>query len=263
MALLYNRVASANIGNRLFTFPPFDIEFDQTLKINKVTSTNLKLYNPAPDTIKACEKKGRGAGTTYPIAIVEAGYEEESGTCVIGEIFDYKVNRKGVDNILELKISDKTLQWQNAIINTTYRKMAAINILNGILAQVGIVGNIQSLGVNKFYETFTATTFKSAITKIVKDTNSEFFFKNGTITIQPKTFASKRVLLLTPQTGLVETPQKTQRGYKFKTLFFFQLNVGDYVKLQTNSIDAILKITNGKKKFSTFGKAGCEWEGIQ
>jgi len=262
MAFLYNRTGSANIGNRLFTFPPFDFEFDQTLKIGKVSSTNLKLYNPSPDTIKVCEKKGRGASTQYPIAIIEAGYEQESGTCVIGEVFDYKVNRKNVDNILEIKISDQTLKWQSSLINKTYRKMTASNILTTILTQVGITANIV-LGIDKFYNTFTATTLKSSLKKIVSDTNSEFFFKNGTLKVQPKTFASKRVLLLTPQTGLLETPQKTQRGYKFKTLFFFQMNVGDYVKLTTNSIDAVLKITSGKKKFSTFGKAACEWEAVQ
>lgn len=263
MANLYNRLASLNIAGRLFKYPPFSIEFEQTLKIGVPSSTIAKLYNPAPETIKACEKKGTGPATVFPHVIISAGYEQENGTCVIGKLYDYKVDRKGVDTILECKISDETLKWQNALVNVTYRQMMASAILTAVLAKVGISTDGVTLGSDKLYSTFTATTFRSALQKITADTNSEYYFSNGTLKVQSKTARNvKKVYVLSPSTGLLETPQKTQRGYKFKTLFFYKINVGDYVKLQTSKINTTLKIIQGKKTFSTFANAFCDWEAV-
>ena len=49
----------------------------------------------------------------------------------------------------------------------------------------------------------------------------------------------------------MDVPKKTTTGWQFKTLFFYKLNGGDYVKLKTSTIDAILKIVSGKKSFSS------------
>lgn len=261
MAELYKRIAEVRIGSRVFSYPPFSIEFDQTIKIGTPTTTILKLYNPNPDTIKACETKGSGASKQYPQVTIKAGYENESGTCVIGYIYDYEVKKTGADRVLECKISDQTLAWQTAVINKTYRQTLGSAIIRDILSTVGITAEV-SLGSDKQYPTFTATTFRSAVTKIIKDTNSEYYFKNGTFTAQPKTKKNTlNVYSITPQTGLLEVPKKTQAGWAFKSLFLFKLNAGDYVKLTTEKVDAVLKLTSGKKQFSTFGDAVCEWEG--
>lgn len=263
MSDLYNRVAEVRIEQRVFNYPPFSIEFDQTFKIGVPTTTMLKLYNPSPDTIKACEAKGSGASKSYPQVTISAGYVDDNGTCVIGSIYDYEVKKQGPDRILECKITDKTLSWQTAIINKTYIKTTASVILRDMLSTLGITADI-SLGSDKTYQTFTATTFRAAVQKIIKDTNSEYYFKNGTFYTQAKTKKNTlNVYRLTPTSGLLEVPKKTQRGWNFKTLFFYKLNVSDYVRLTTEKVDATLKIISGKKTFSTFGVAVCEWEGVQ
>lgn len=263
MSDLYKRIASVKIGNRVFTFPPFSVEFDQTIKIGVPTTTTLKLYNPAPDTIKACEATGAGLAKKYPQVTIDAGYEEEHGTCVIGSVYKYEVKKQGADRVLECNISDQTMNWQNAIINKTWKKTSGSVILKDMLASLGITASV-SLGTDKTYVTFTATTFRSAVQKIITDTKSEYIFKNGTFEATPKTKKNTtNVYLLTPETGLLDVPKKTTTGWQFKTLFFYKLNGGDYVKLKTSTIDAILKIVSGKKSFSTFGDAVGEWEGVQ
>ena len=85
---LYKRVATVNAGGREFYYPPFSISFTQDVKINTLSQTELKLYNPSPDTIKIFEAIKKGNSYTYPRVTIEAGYEDENGTCVLGEAFE-------------------------------------------------------------------------------------------------------------------------------------------------------------------------------
>ena len=155
MSDLYKRIASVKIGNRVFTFPPFSVEFDQTIKIGVPTTTTLKLYNPASDTIRACEATGAGLAKKYPQVTIDAGYEEEHGTCVIGSVYKYEVKKQGADRVLECSISDQTMNWQNAIINKTWKRTSGSVILKDMLASLGITASV-SLGTDKTYVTFTA-----------------------------------------------------------------------------------------------------------
>jgi hypothetical protein len=264
MAELYNRVCELTIGNRVFNYPPFSIDFEQTLKLNVPSQTVVKLYNPAPETVEACEPTGSGRNKQNANITVSAGYKDDNGTCVIGEIYDFSFKSDSIDKVLECKVSDKTSKWQNAIINETYRNMRASDIITAIINAAGLSTTSVTVQADKTYKTFTATRFRTSLLQLVRDTDSEFYFKNGTIKIQPKTERNQqRVYRLTPNTGLIETPQKTNRGYKIKTLFFFAINLGDYVHIESRNIDNTFKIINGKKIFSTFEKAFCEFEVVQ
>lgn len=261
---LFNRYAQINIGGRLFTSPPFSIEFDQTLKIGRLTQTKAKLYNPAPATIKTAEPKKIGKTTVFTEVIIDAGYEDDFGTAVLGLIHDYKVIQKGPDKILEMTIGDATNKWINNLVAKSWEKSLASVILLEILQTAGITSTVL-LGEDKFYRTFSARTMKGAIQKIAKDTGSQFYFKNGIFKIEPQTPPKTRqVLFITPDSGLVNSIQKTKNGFKFKTLFFYKLLMGDIVQIEDkNTPSSVVRLIKGKKKFSSFGKGGCEFEAIQ
>jgi hypothetical protein len=263
MAKLYNRIAQLNINGRQFDYPPFSIAFDQTVAIGVPSSTSVRLYNPAPDTIKAAEAIKQGSSYEYPRIVIEAGYVENYGTCVLGEISDYKVKTSGPDKILEMKISDKTKDWANAIINKTWVNTRASVIIGSMLEQVGIELSSIGLGTDKLYNKLTVSYLREGLNKIVKDTNSEYNFINGIIEINPKVPSLKKVIKLSYKNGLIGKPEKTQGGIKFKTLFLYQLNSGSFVNISITDINNNFKIKKGKKKFSTFGKAECEFEAIE
>ena len=219
MAKLYNRIAQLNINGRQFNYPPFSISFDQTVAIGVPSSATVRLYNPSPDTIKAAEGIKEGSSYRYPRIIVDAGYVENYGTCILGEISDYKVKTSGPDKILEMKISDKTKDWANAIINKTWVNTKSSVIIKAMLSQVGIELASISLGSDKLYSQLTVSFLREGLNKIVKDTQSEYNFINGIIEINPKEPSVKKVIQLTYKNGLIEKPEKTQGGIKFKTLF--------------------------------------------
>jgi len=261
---LFNRYAELNVGGRLFTAPPFSIEFEQTLKIGRLTQTKAKLYNPAPDTIKLAEPKISGRTKTFTEVIINAGYDDDYGTAVLGLIHDYKVINKGPDVILQMTIGDATNKWINTLVSKSWKKTFASSILNEILSDVGITAEI-ILGSDKQYRTFSARTLKGAINKISKDTDSQYYFKNGIFKIEPKTPATDRqVLFISPTSGLLNKLEKTKGGWKFKTLFFYKLQMGDIIQIEDKNTPAsTVRLIKGKKKFSSFGKANCEFEAIQ
>lgn len=262
-ALFYKK-ASVNIAGTVFTYPPFSIEFSQSLKIGKITTTKVKLYNPAPATIKLAESTKSGKTRLYSNIIVDAGYIKDFGTAVLGEIMDYSVIKKGQDIVLEMSVSDKTSKWANAQIGQVWKNTRASTIIFEMMSTVGITSEI-NLGEDKNYSKFAATKFREALKKIVKDTESQFYFKNGILKIEPKVAAQDRtVLFISPETGLLGKIEKIAKGFKFQTLFFYKIQIGDIIKIQDkNTPSSIVKIIEGKKNFATFRKSTCIFKAVE
>jgi len=261
---LFNKVAKVNIGGRLFSYPPFTIEFEQTMSMGSLESTVAKLYNPSPDTIKTAESKKQGRTRVYTQITIEAGYEDDYGTTVLGEIMAHKVKKHGADIILEMNIGDKTGIWANSIIMKSYNNQNASVIIDDMLSTVGITGEI-SLGSDKTYKTFIAKTFREAMKNIAKDTESIFYFKNGQLKMESSTYNRERqVLYISPSTGLIDRIEKNEKGFEFKTLFFHKLSTGDIVQIEdSRTPKATVKLTEGRKHFSTFGKSECEFKAVE
>lgn len=260
---LYNRIANINIGGRVFTYPPFSVEFDQSFEIGRITTSTVKLYNPSPDTVKVSEAKKSGTTYTFPKITVNAGYVDSNGTCIVGEISKYKVTTSGPDRILELTVNDATETWANAIINKSWSNTKASVILKDILATVNVSSTAIELENDLTFKKLTVWTFRDGLQKITQATGSEYYFINGVLTIGKKTPKQKTVFNLTPQSGLISRPEKIQGGIKFKTLFFYQIGPGTVVKIVSAEYDKSFKVVRGKKRFSTFGDANCEFEAVE
>lgn len=263
MPELFNRIATVTIGSRQFKCPPFSMEMNQKVIMGGLTMTECKLYNPNNDTIKSAEGTKRGSYYDGPQVIIDAGFDEDHGTCVLGKCAHYEVKRNKADTILSMKIFDETTRWANAIIGMTFRMQSASSIIQSMAGKIGIKTDAISVGTEKTYQTFTAMYFRHALVKICGDTGSEFFFQNGVLTVQSKSRpGTAQVILLSSNTGLLDIPEKTQFGIKFKTLFLYKLMGGSIVKIDSKNYKSTYKILQGKKVFSTFGQSECEFEAM-
>lgn len=263
MSQLFNRICDLTLASKKFSYPPFSIEFEQTFSAGSISATIAKLYNPNSDTIKMAEPKKSGKTFTFPTCIINAGYKEDSGTCVYGEVIAFTVSKSGTERILELKISDASQKYACSQIMKTFENMKASQILSKILTDVGIDYKSQELGSDITYPKITLTTLKSALDRISRDTQSDYFFKNGVFEIKPKTYNKKKeVYLLSPQTGLIGSVEKNKTGIKFKTLFLYKIQPLEIVKIETRDYNGYFKITKGKKVFSTFSEGVSEFEAV-
>ncbi len=114
MAEFYNRVVKLNIEGKLFEYnltddKRFMIEFNIDFDIAKLSnSSTIKIYNINNETIELVRPKVIGKQKEFKLFTLEAGYKDNFGIVLAGEIYDSKVTKNGVDKILELKSVELT-----------------------------------------------------------------------------------------------------------------------------------------------------------
>lgn len=245
---LYKRVCSMNIGGRVLKYPPMTLEFEINFSLTAPSQAKAKIMNPAPETVAACEKRGNN----YPIIIITAGYEEDNGTCVTGEIIKYSV-KKAADWTLELTIADKTSLWSDAIVNRSWSSFInARQVVTQLLSDVGITAADIRFGREKVYErgvAFSGVSLKTAMERIARDTNSVFAFRNGQASFLSETAGIATAIILHYNSGLIEST-KTENGYKIKSLFLYKIQGGSIIMLKKDNESINLKVTKGKHVFT-------------
>jgi len=261
---LFGKICNLRIGNALFKYPPFSIEFEQTQDLNKPSVTKVKLYNPNNDTVKAVEPKPKGKTFEYVEIQIDAGFESDYGTVCVGEISDYHIYKQGVDRILELTVGDIAGKWANLIIGKSFNNMTNQDILDNVLDIAQAKGKVL-LGEIKKMKSFSAGSFKDVIKNLTKSSSSNYYFRNGKVYIEPKDPAKiNSIAYISPTTGLIKDIEKETKGYKFNTVFFYNVQVGDMVQIQDNKYDKTnVKIVGVKKLFSTFGTSECQYRAVE
>ncbi len=267
---LYKRYCEFNINNRMLTSPPFALEFETEFSTKSSNQTTAIIYNPADDTVAACERKG----SSYPKIIIDAGYEADYGTCVMGEIIKFEIKRQK-DRVLKLLITDKTSLWLNAKVNKSWKgAIDARSIITQIFSEFGITPGKIDLGVEKIYSrgvSFAGLPLSTAMKKLEQDTKSDFFFKNGQANFLKESGSIGAAFYLSPLTGLLSAEKfestrksgKTSKGYNVRTLFLYQIGVGSLVQIDGKQANGLFKVTKGKHKFSSRASSGSEFEVIK
>lgn len=257
---LYKRVCSVNIGGRELSYPPLTMDFE--IEFGGNATGKVKIFNPADETVSACEKKGND----YPKVVISAGYAENYGTCFVGEVIkhEYGIN---VDGVLEITVGDASSYWLNSLVNKSWSgSVSAKSVIQDILQAIGITSAKLEFGVEFNYSngvSFSGSSLQAALTKLAKDTKSQFFFRNGQAVFLAPVAGYDKAYLLSPETGLLKY-QKTERGYKIDSLFLYQIGSGSLIQLQTGKIDNLnLRVTKGKHYFSATNEAKSQMEVIR
>lgn len=249
MSRLYNRVCEMNLAGRVFVYPPMTLEFETEFSISAPSQTKAKIMNPAPETIAACEKKK----DKRPLITISAGYEEEYGTCVVGEIVKFEAKKGGADTILELTISDKTSLWSDALVNKSWKGyITARQAVTEILKDFGVTPADMFFGDEKVYKTglsFSGTPLLKVLERVAIDTKSTFAFRNGQASFLSAKTGTGKSIALRYDSGLIEST-KTEIGYKVKALFMYKIQGGSLVALQKGEETINVKVVKGKRQFS-------------
>lgn len=259
-------VLSGSQGRQL-TAPPLTIEFDVEFGANrKPNMSTIRIYNPAQETIAAAsivrDKNGRKV-KPIPRVLVEAGYGLNIGQAIVGEVFSSRVIWQKPDIVLELKCTDATTEWREAWISKTYGKFAtASEIIFDMLGSVGLTPYAVKLGENPLFaqEQSFNESLVSAMTRLAKATKSEFYFRGGRLVFKPiGSDEHITLVLLNPETGLIGSPEPTDRGYKFQSLFNHQIGAGDKVAVQSRDVSGNFLVLKGKHVWQE-SKATTEFE---
>jgi hypothetical protein len=246
---LYKRICSFTIEGRKLTYPPMTLEFESEFSASGIMTAKSKIMNPAKETVNKCQK----AGNRYPQIIIDAGYELDHGTCVLGEIIKWELKKGSPDWSLELTIADKSSLWAGAIVNKSWRSfITARQAATELLSDFGITAVEMVFGEEKSYPNglaFSGVSLRSALERIAKDTKSTFSFVNGQAKFYKEQAGTATAVVLRYDSGLLEAT-KTDSGYKVKTLFMHKIVGNSIVQLQIDNQITNLKVIKGKHMFS-------------
>lgn len=267
MAEFYNRVVKLNIEGKLFEYnltddKRFMIEFNIDFDIAKLSnSSTIKIYNINDETIELVRPKANGKQKEFKLFTLEAGYKDNFGIVLAGEIYDSKVTKNGVDKILELKCGGNISKFGNLPINKTYNNKNTSYIVKDILQASGFESGGIEPESEILYSSITIKDLREGLKRLAKDSVSELYISNNQIFFK-KPDSTNEVVKLGFTSGLLQEPEKTDAGYNIKSLFNYRITQGNRVVVSTKK-DYTMKVVRGKHSFSPIGQSITEFEAIE
>ncbi len=253
----WKRYVSFTIGKREYK-APFVLKFNAEFSMKGRTNTRADIYNPSDETIENVvprDKKNQKI-------IIDAGYEEDHGICIIGEICTYKVTKAGLERVLEMTISDSATTLSNMKISRTWHQgVKASTVVKDIAMMSNIdPGRIEMENDKKYSRGLSLnTTLHNALNQMKRDTGSEYFLRNGKLYFHPKKDQGiKTGVLLSAATGLIDRPEilsVTKEGKyvnqgAVKSLFNYRIGAGEHIRIESENFIGNCKVIKGNHSFS-------------
>lgn len=228
-------VTVAGNGEEARTFGvDFDISFD-------VSRTNAKEPNEATVTIMNLAKASRGAfETEYKRIWIEAGYTNNFSVIFAGEI-DTSVSAFSGDSVTtRVSAGDGDLAWTKGAINESFSAGTPVKTIIRRLVRRGMpgvtVGPIVGLDdAEVFDRPYVANgATRDRLDEIARTFNAQWSVQNGEFEMiaADQTSASSAVVL-NKDTGMIDSPAKTEKGIRVRCLLNGALKPNDPVIVES------------------------------
>lgn len=222
----------------------------------KVTKTNaqtpneaqIKIYNLTPETAARIKKE-------FTRVLLQAGYESNFGVIFDGTVKQFRIGREsGTDTYLEIQAADGDVAYNFAVVNTTLAAgsspndhiNAAAGAMNSNGTKTGYIGNVggQKLARGKVMY----GNAKDYMRQTAQNSNADWSIQDGKVQVIPiKGLLPTQAVVLTSQTGLIDTPKQSNDGIEAKTLLNPLLKIGGKVIINNSSIESAA-LSGGEKK---------------
>jgi hypothetical protein len=250
-----------NIQNRI----QFQIEKTSDSNSNKA---KISIYNISEESRNFLEQKDL-------TLFLDAGYKNNTSQIFFGDIIDIKTHRlpSNADIITTLLCGTSEKLLKNSFIDIGLKPNATnktlINIIKqklNLLTSSANGENIKNIIYKNGYS--FSGTIKDLFDELTKNSDHEWNIQDGELNILPKNKTSKQMaVVISPETGLIETPTKKEKGISFECLLNPLLKIGSPVKIHSklfsNLEGEIVKISKIKYDGdSEEGKWNCLVEAI-
>ncbi|EMO53166.1 phage protein [Leptospira noguchii] len=233
-----------------FCYPPFNFEFETEL--DGLNLTQVTMYNVNEETLRLVSARMKEKKFQYPSALLNAGYKDENGLVVSGEIIHPKWKQEGTNKKLEFQISGSAGAWTRTYIMKTYTNLPARNVIIDILNQGNLKPGRIQLGINKIVNFSANTELGDCIRRFCNLTKSQYWFQDGQIHFDSLDPSKKNsVIFLDHSSGLIGVPEKGQNTWKLTSLFRHKFKKNMIVSVKGGGLDSECRIVGGKHKFST------------
>jgi hypothetical protein len=229
--------------------------FSANFSIQGISRVKAFLYNPSEKTIAAATAPQGGKKQTF---IIDAGYEEDHGICITGEIHKAEVKVQGTEKVLEMEIHDSVTDLSNRRVCRSWpRNARASKVVNDLSSLFALKQGKIEVGTDKTYPNGLTLNkkLKDAVKDIARETQSDFFIRDGRFYFISKNNQGLRTgVVLSPAQGLIGSPEVKQTGnrttLKIKSLFNYKIGAGEHVTLKSDSVKGDFKVLKGSHSYS-------------
>lgn len=209
----------------------FNIVFDGSSNANKAS---IKIYNLSQDSRTFLEQKNI-------IAFLNVGYESgELSNLFFGDVDDKNgvhTERSGPDIITTLEVGDAEKALRFALVKVGLAPGATNRqIIQEAIKQLNVsISQIETIPLRKFQNGFSYLgPAKDLLDNELKKVNLTWSIQNGELLIiGPNKTDQQSAVLISPKTGLISYPTKTQDKIIFKSLLIPSIRPGRAVRLES------------------------------
>lgn len=194
----------------------------------------ISLYNLSDATQSFISKSGQRIR-------LYAGYNENVPVIFDGQITTIVNGRERLDSIYKMTLGDSYYSIQTAIFSKSYRGAVSVStIIQDAVASFGLpvtgMNVIPIKQINNF--AFDGQT-KSLFTQLLAPLGIDWYIDNGVIrfSVHGKGRQDLSVVLLSQDTGMIESPRITEKGIEVKSMLNPLLRLGGMVKIKSATLE--------------------------
>jgi hypothetical protein len=253
------------VGGKSFNMRDFNISFSVKFDSTETPNTaEISIDNLTASTLAEHFQKGKPC-------IINAGYDGDVGTLFAGFVTDVsnaKENGTKTTKILAFDAND--LYMKTFISKSYYEGIYALEIIEDLLRQVGLKAGEITLAKNLQYPNGRAVMGKirDVLKEIVEnDCETGLQITNGAMVIRNIGVGIQTGVILTPQTGLISSPERVQTDsveitadFKAKSLLNYKISALSAVRLESEEFSGDLVVLSGSHTGSNTGDFTTETE---
>jgi len=232
----------------------------------KENEADIEIYNVSKDTYSILE----GTDEIYKVKLI-VGYGEAKHQLFFGDIEEASYVKDGPNWVLIITGKDGQKDIQDSLIDKSYRggsdlknilidtikSLPSENFANFKDSLKWIKDNIIDGKKTNNGVTLTGKVFDN-LQVLLKSFNASMSFQDGKAQIIWDNSNTKDdIVLISPSSGLIESPKRKDEGIEFRCLLIPLLKPGALIKIESRSITDYFRIDNIDFKGDTYGN---DWE---
>lgn len=264
MDYLWQRYVAVTFGNKENSEA---VKFDGLRVIFQVEKNSESNPNTAKISVHNLGAQGRAlAERKNAIVILEVGYGERIEQLFYGDITRAYISRQGPDWVTTVECGDGSDALRSVHIDKSYApgtdlKQVIKDVAQSFVDQGKVVmGSLLGIESEKAQSGIALSgSSKPILDDLTAKQGLEWSIQDNTLQVLPEDRDSGlQAVLLTPETGLIESPVKREvnggMGVEFKALIQPQLTPGRLVKIQSREIEGVYKLNEVAFQGDTHGQ---------
>lgn len=196
-------------------------------------SLEVRITNPSDDTARALIKRD------YTL-LLEAGYRDNAELLYAGDILTAQDRWEAPDRTLVLSCGDGAKAIRSSTIFASFRGgTGARQIFQRLADSLGLpLGSVQGLDDAQFLSGFsTAGSTRAALDTLARRLGLSWSVQDGELVVRKAGEPERgEMVLLSEESGLIGSPERDDKGVRFKSLLQPRIRPGRRVRVQSRAL---------------------------